>query len=154
MAIFVLLRLAGKRELASLTTFDLVVLLLLSNVVQNAIIGNDNSLLGGLFAAGLLVLGNYLVVRFAFFHQRFGRVLQGRETVFVDEGRLDRQALRRELIAPRQLDSALRRMGLDGIGDAERVVLEPEGTLTPSRKPQPGIEEVLERLDRIERKLG
>jgi uncharacterized membrane protein YcaP (DUF421 family) len=153
-AIFLLLRLAGKRELASLTTFDLVVLLLLSNVVQNAIIGPDNSLLGGLFAGGLLVLGNYLVVRFAFFHQRFGRVLQGRETVLVDDGKFDRRALRRELIAPRQLDSALRRMGIDGIAETERVVLEPEGTLTPTRKPEPGIDEVLERLDRIERKLG
>jgi uncharacterized membrane protein YcaP (DUF421 family) len=153
-AIFLLLRVAGKRELASLTTFDLVVLLLLSNVVQNAIIGPDDSLLGGLFAALLLVLGNYLVVRFAFFHQRFGRVLQGRESVLVEGGHIQRPALRRELIGPRQLDSVLRRMGLDGVGDVERVVLEPEGTLTPTRKPEPGIEEVLERLDRIERKLG
>ena len=100
------------------------------------------------------MLGNYLVVRFAFFHERFGRALQGRETVLVDHGHVQREALRRELIGPRQLDSALRRMGLDGIAETERVVLEPEGTLTPTRKSEPGIEEVLERLDRIERKLG
>src|SRR6187401_3350952 len=65
------LRLAGKRELAQLNPFDLVVLLTLSNTVQNAIIGNDNSLLGGVIGATTLLVMNYLVVRFLFRHQRF-----------------------------------------------------------------------------------
>ena len=150
-----LLHLAGKRELAQLNSFDLVVLLLLSNVVQNAIIGPDNSLAGGLLGAVVLVAGNYFVVRFAFFHPRWGKQLQGGETTLVEDGRPDERTLRRERITREQLDAAMRRQGLDdGIADAERIVLDPEGTLTPYRKPQPGIEDVLERLERIERRLG
>jgi len=154
LTLVVLIHLAGKRELAQLTSFDLVVLLLISNVVQNAIIGNDNSLLGGLFAAALLIAANYTLVRFTFFHPRFGRTLQGRSTTLVEDGRPKREALRRELISRPQLAAALRREGLDGIEEAEKVVLEPEGTFTPTKKPSPTIEDVLERLDRIEKKLG
>jgi uncharacterized membrane protein YcaP (DUF421 family) len=154
LALLVLIHLAGKRELAQLTSFDLVVLLLLSNVVQNAVIGNDNSLLGGLFGAALIIAGNYVLVRFAFFHPRFGRALQGRSTTLVEAGRLDRDALRRELISPPQLSAALRREGIDGLDEVEQVVLEPEGALTPTKKPQPTIGDVLERLDRIEQKLA
>jgi uncharacterized membrane protein YcaP (DUF421 family) len=152
--LLVLVHLAGKRELAQLTSFDLIVLLLLANVVQNAVIGNDNSLLGGLFGAAVLVAGNYLLVRFAFFHPRFGRTLQGRSTTLVEDGRVDHRALRRELISRPQLAAALRREGLDGLDEAEHVVLDPEGTLTPTKKPEPTLEDVLERLDRIERKLS
>ena len=154
LALLVLIHLAGKRELAQLTSFDLVVLLLLSNVVQNAVIGDDNSLLGGLFGAALLVAGNYFLVRFTFFHPRFGRTLQGRSTTLVEGGRVDRRALRRELISRPQLAAALRREGLDGLDEVERLVLEPEGSFTPTKKPSPTIEDVLERLDRIERRLS
>ena len=153
LALLVLIHLAGKRELAQLTSFDLVVLLLLSNVVQNAVIGNDNSLLGGLFGAALLVAGNYLLVRFTFFHPRFGRALQGRSTTLVETGQVEHRALRRELISRPQLAAALRREGIDGLDDVERLVLEPEGSFTPTKKPSPTIEDMLERLDRIERKL-
>ena len=154
LVLLVLLHLAGKRELAQLTSFDLVVLLLLSNVVQNAIIGNDNSLVGGLLGAVVLIAGNYLVVRWAFFHPRWGRTLQGRSTELVVGGHLRRRVLRRELISQPQLEAALRREGVAGLEAVERVVLEPEGTLTPYEKPKPGIEDVLERLDRIERRLS
>jgi uncharacterized membrane protein YcaP (DUF421 family) len=118
------------------------------------VIGADNSLLGGVFAAALLVFGNYLLVRFTFFHPRFGRALQGRATTLVEDGRVEHRALRRELISRPQLAAALRREGIDGLDDVERLVLEPEGSLTPTKKPRPTLEDVLERLDRIERKLG
>jgi len=130
------------------------VLLLLANVVQNAVIGNDNSLLGGLFGAALLVLGNYLLVRYTFFHPRFGRTLQGRSTTLVEDGRVDHRALRRELVSRAELAAALRREGIDDLEEVDRVVLDPEGTLTPTKKPAPTLEDVLERLDRIERKLS
>src|SRR5829696_7433263 len=70
------LRLAGKRELAQLNTLDLVVLLLLSNTVQNAIIGNDDSLLGGLLGAVVLLIVNYIVVRLGFRNPRLARTLE------------------------------------------------------------------------------
>src|SRR5690349_15931700 len=112
-ALLGLLRVAGKRELLQFTAFDLVVLLLLSNVVQNAVIGPDTSLVGGLLGAAILVLGNYFVVRFAFFHPGVGRAMQGRETVLVADGHVREKAMRRELIADKQLDAGLRRLGVD-----------------------------------------
>src|SRR3954451_14100376 len=80
-ALAVLLRLAGKRDLAQLNTFDLVVMLLLSNVVQNAVIGADDSLVGGLFGAAVLVAGNAVVVRASVADERLARVFEGTPTV-------------------------------------------------------------------------
>src|SRR5579871_5461980 len=84
----ILLRIFGKRELAQLNPFDLVVLLSLSNTVQNAIIGNDNSLTGGLVGAFTLLALNYLVVRFLFRHRRLDQLLEGRPTILIDKGRV------------------------------------------------------------------
>src|SRR4051794_13771377 len=81
------LRVFGKRELAQLNPFDLVVLLSLSNTVQNAIIGEDNSLVGGLVGALSLLTINYLVVRFLFKHRRLDQLLEGTPTVLIDRGR-------------------------------------------------------------------
>jgi uncharacterized membrane protein YcaP (DUF421 family) len=130
----VLLHLSGKRQLAQLNSFDFVVLLLLSNVVQNAIIGDDLSLTGGLLGAAILVGGNYLVVRFVTTHPKF-RKLQGQPTPLVEDGKPDAAALRKELITEKELDDALRRLSVDrGLEGVERVDLEPEGTLTPYPK--------------------
>jgi uncharacterized membrane protein YcaP (DUF421 family) len=153
-ALLFLLRLAGKRQLAQLNAFDLIVLLLLSNVVQNAVIGNDLSLTGGLLGAAVLIAANYLFVRYALLHPTLGRVLQGGESVLAEHGRPNSRELRRQLISEMELDSALRRQGVDGIAATERVVLEPEGALTATERPQPTLTDVLDRLDRIERKLG
>src|ERR1700690_940312 len=92
----VVLRVFGKRELAQLNPFDLVVLLSLSNTVQNAIIGNDNSLTGGLIGAFALLGMNYLVVRFLFRHRRLDQVFEGKPTVLVENGHLLRHALAKE----------------------------------------------------------
>jgi uncharacterized membrane protein YcaP (DUF421 family) len=152
-ALLVLLHLAGKRQLAQLNSFDLVVLLLLSNVVQNAIIGNDNSLLGGLLGAAILLGANYVLVRVAFMSPRFGKAIQGGATMLYEQGRLDHKALRREAVTREELVAALRRQGLD-LDDVERVTLEPEGTFNAVPKPKPGIADVIDRLERIERRLG
>jgi uncharacterized membrane protein YcaP (DUF421 family) len=153
-AIVALLRIFGKRQLAQLNALDLVVLLLLSNVVQNAIIGPDNSLSGGLLGAATLLVVNYGLVRLTFRHDRLSRLVQGKQTLLVDHGEPQAHELEHELITQAELEAVLRREGIDGIRDVATVTLEPEGTITPVRKPQPGIREVLERLDRIEQKLG
>jgi uncharacterized membrane protein YcaP (DUF421 family) len=150
--LLLLLHLAGKRQLAQLNSFDLVVLLLLSNVVQNAVIGNDNSLSGGLLGAVILIAVNVLVVRGAFMSPRFGKALQGGATTLYSAGRLDRGALRREAITEEELVAGLRRQGLE-LADVERVALEPEGALNATPKPRPGIEDVLRKLDEIEARL-
>ncbi|HET7573423.1 MAG TPA: YetF domain-containing protein [Gaiellaceae bacterium] len=151
--LLVLLHLAGKRSLAQLNSFDLVVLLLLSNVVQNAIIGSDDSLAGGLLGAAILVAANALLVRFAFMSPRFGKALQGGSTTLFADGEVDERALRRTAITREELVAGLRRQGLE-LADVERVVLEPEGALNATPRPKPGIEDVLRKLDALERRLS
>src|ERR1700747_2839612 len=89
------LRLAGKRELAQLNPFDLVVLLTLSNTVQNAIIGNDNSVTGGLFGATTLLVVNYVVVRFLFNHEKLDRLVEGDPDVLIENGQIQHERLRK-----------------------------------------------------------
>jgi len=151
-AILLLLHLAGKRALAQLNSFDLVVLLLLSNVVQNAIIGNDNSLVGGLLGAVILISVNFFLVRTAFMSPRFGKALQGGATVLYDSGRIDTQALRREAITSEELVAGLRRQGLE-LDDVERVTLEPEGTFNATPKPKPSLDDLMRKLNAIEAAL-
>src|SRR6185436_8703461 len=89
-SLVVLLRLAGKRELAQLNNFDLIVLLTLSNTVQNAIIGSDNSVAGGLIGATSLVMVNYVVVRFFYKHQKLDRLVEGSEDLLIANGKIIR----------------------------------------------------------------
>src|SRR5580700_6182548 len=120
----VLLRVFGKRELAQLNPFDLVVLLSLSNTVQNAIIGNDNSLTGGLIGAFSLLAMNYLVVRFLFRHRRLDQLFEGKPTVIIESGQLVKGALAKELLSHVELMTVLHRQGFDSMSEVERCVLE------------------------------
>ena len=128
-------------------------LLLLSNVVQNAVIGNDNSLLGGLLGAVILLALNYVLVRFAFMSPRFGKALQGGSTVLYADGELDARALRREVITQEELVAALRRQGLE-LDDVEVVELEPEGTFDATPRPKPSLDDVMRKLESIEARLN
>jgi uncharacterized membrane protein YcaP (DUF421 family) len=128
------LRVFGKRELAQLNPFDLVVLLSLSNTVQNAIIGNDNSLTGGLIGAFALLAMNYLVVRFLFRHRRLDQVFEGKPTVLIENGRIVQGALAKELLTRAELMTVLHRQGFDSMDEVERCVLEPGGTFYIQRK--------------------
>lgn len=151
------LRVFGKRELAQLNPFDLVVLLSLSNTVQNAIIGNDNSLTGGLAGAFTLLAVNYLVVRFLFRHRRLDQVFEGKPTVLVERGRIVHKALAQELLTHAELMTVLHRQGFDGLQEVERCVLEPGGTFFIQRKLPPADEvahgEVMARLNELKGKL-
>jgi uncharacterized membrane protein YcaP (DUF421 family) len=151
-SLLLLLRLVGKRTLAQLNSFDLVVLLLLSNVVQNAIIGNDNSLLGGLLGAAILMLLNFLLVRSTFMSPFLNRLLQGTSTVLFENGHVDQRSLREESITTQELIAGLRRQGLE-LDDVERVTLEPEGVFNATPKPKPTLADVMAKLDAIESKL-
>lgn len=124
------LRLAGKRELAQLNPFDLIVLLTLSNTVQNAIIGNDNSITGGLVGAATLLLVNYLVVRFVHRHRQLEKLVEGNRDYLVRHGRILRNHLNRELITRAELVAAAHRQGIGSLAEVESAVLEPTGTLT------------------------
>jgi uncharacterized membrane protein YcaP (DUF421 family) len=128
------LRVFGKRELAQLNPFDLVVLLSLSNTVQNAIIGNDNSLTGGLIGALTLMSVNYLVIRFLFRHRRLDQLFEGKPTILIEDGRILKKELARELLTHAELLTVLHRQGFDSIEEVQRCVLEPGGTFYIQRK--------------------
>ena len=132
--IAVLLRVAGKRDLAQLNTFDLVVMLLLSNVVQNAVIGNDTSLVGGLFAAALLVAVNALVVRAVAANRTLQRAFEGTPTVLIDDGKYVDSALRREGLRRSDVDAAIRRQGATDETTLEKATLDVGGTVVVDLK--------------------
>jgi uncharacterized membrane protein YcaP (DUF421 family) len=146
------LRLSGKRELVQLNPFDLVVLLTLSNTVQNAIIGEDNSVLGGIIGAISLLVTNYLVVRFLYDHRKLEQMVEGRADVLVENGKVRTQHLKKELITMAQLEAAARKQGFSSLCEVEQCVLEPGGTLTFLGK-KPGTEDVRhqELLGKLER---
>src|SRR5438132_13903410 len=93
-----LLRIFGKRELAQLNPFDLVVLLSLSNTVQNAIIGDDNTVAGGFVGAFTLVFINYIVIRFLFRHRRLDQILEGKPAILIRDGHICKPEMAKELI--------------------------------------------------------
>ncbi|HEY6404087.1 MAG TPA: YetF domain-containing protein [Blastocatellia bacterium] len=153
-----LLRVFGKRELAQLNPFDLVVLLALSNTVQNAIIGDDNSVTGGLIGAMALMGANYLLVRFIFKHRRLDQVLEGRPTTLIEGGHVRRDSLAKELLTESELLMAAHRQGFWSLDDIERCVLEPGGGFFIQGKQPPIAErqhaELLARLDHLDRQLS
>jgi uncharacterized membrane protein YcaP (DUF421 family) len=157
-ALVILLRVFGKRELAQLNPFDLVVLLSLSNTVQNAIIGNDNSVSGGLIGAVSLLLTNYLVVRFLFKHRRIDQIIEGTPTVLVHNGKVNRRSLAKELLTEAELAIVCRRQGFDGVHEVESCVLEPGGGFSLKGKaPSPDQifrAQVIEKLEDISRRLS
>jgi uncharacterized membrane protein YcaP (DUF421 family) len=124
------LRLSGKRELVQLNPFDLVVLLTLSNTVQNAIIGEDNTVTGGIIGATSLLIVNYLVVRFLYKHRSLDQFVEGRSDVLIEDGKVKTQHLRKELITIAQLEAAARKQGFDSLSEVQQCVLEPGGTIS------------------------
>ena len=147
------LRLAGKRELAQLNPYDLVVLLTISNTVQNAIIGNDNSVTGGLIGAVVLMAFNFVVVRFLYHHEKIDRIIEGDAILLVDNGRVMKDALDRELITLPELESVAHRQGFESLDEVQRCIIEPGGTLAMfGKKPSTGEarqDDLIARLDEI-----
>lgn len=149
------LRLAGKRELAQLNPFDLVVLLTLSNTVQNAIIGNDTTVTGGLIGAATLLLVNYLVVRFLYSHRKLDEVVEGRPDYLIEHGILQPEILKRELITEEELMAAARKQGIVSLREIDSATLEPGGSIAfISREPEPEEVRHKELLERIEQLAG
>lgn len=124
------LRLSGKRELVQLNPFDLVVLLTLSNTVQNAIIGDDNSVTGGILGATSLLVVNYLVVRFLYGHRKLDQLVEGKVDVLIEDGKVQTRHLKKELITMAQLQAAARKQGFDSLAEVQQCVLEPGGTIS------------------------
>jgi uncharacterized membrane protein YcaP (DUF421 family) len=152
----VLFRLTGKRDLANLNTFDFIVIFLLSNVVQNAVIGNDNSLVGGIIGAVTLVLINAGLNRLIACSPAAGRVFEGRATTVISDGRVIERALRRLGLRRSEIDHAVRLQNGDDIGQVVKGSLEPGGQLILTLRPaeqnstKADLTAIAERLDRME----
>lgn len=149
-----ILRIGGRRQMARMNASDLVVLLTLSNTVQNAIIGNDNSVTGGLIGATLLVLPNIVVVRFLYGHEPLDRRIEGEPVWLVRDGQVLEENLRWRLITQDELLLAVHRQGVGSIDECESVILKTGGTITVLPK-RPTPEEsthtdIEDRLGRIE----
>ena len=158
LVLVLLLRLFGKRELAQLNPFDLVVLLSLSNTVQNAIIGDDDSVTGGVIGAFSLLAINWLVVRVLFRSRRMTRVLEGRAAVLVQNGQIDKRALDRESLTREELMEVIHRQGFEDLHQVRRCELEPNGTFyveafDPSVADKRHAE-LLERIDALSREVA
>ena len=123
------LRLAGKREIGQMTVFDLVLLLLLANAVQNAMVGPDTSLTGGLLAAVVLLLLNALVARLRLRWPVLRRIVEGSPTLLVLHGEVIADHLRREGLDQDTLEAALREHGVADLSDVEMAVLEIDGSI-------------------------
>ncbi len=128
LVLVVLLRVFGKRELAQLNPFDLVVLLSLSNTVQNAIIGDDNSVTGGVIGAFGLLAINWLVVRVLFSSPRLTRALEGRAAILILNGQLDQRAIEHESLTREELLSVIHKQGFDDFHQVRKCQLDPNGT--------------------------
>ena len=158
LALILLLRLFGKRELAQLNPFDLVVLLSLSNTVQNAIIGDDNSVSGGVIGAFSLLAINWLLVRILYRSRRLTRALEGRSSLLIHNGQIEQKAMRNEMLSREELLAVVHRQGFEGFHQVRRCELEPNGTFfiegfEPSSADLKHAE-LLRRLDELNREIA
>lgn len=130
LAVLAGLRLAGKREIGQMTAFDLVVLLLIANAVQNAMVGADTSLTGGILAAGVLLVMNTIVARLRLRSRRLRGLVEGTPTVLVLRGQVIHEHLQREGVDEQTLQAALREHGLANVDGVELAVLEVDGSIS------------------------
>src|SRR6201984_1259828 len=130
------LPLSGKRELVQLNPFDLVVLLTLSNTVQNAIIGDDNSITGGIIGAATLLSLNFLVVRFLFRHENLDQLVEGAPTVLIENGKILEDSLKKEVLSIAELAAAAHKQGFADLREVDHATLDPSGTICFTAKKQ------------------
>lgn len=153
----VLLRVFGKRELAQLNPFDLVVLLSLANTVQNAIIGDDTSLIGGMIGAFTLCACNYMVVRFMFKHRRLDQLIAGTPTVLIEDGQMNHKGMAKEMLNEIDLTTMAHRQGFGNLDEVESCILEPGGAFFIQGKKPRGPErrhhDLTERIEGLSRQV-
>jgi uncharacterized membrane protein YcaP (DUF421 family) len=151
------LRLFGKRELAQLNPLDLVVLLSLSNTVQNAMIGNDNSVSGGIIGAFALLAINWILMRILFRMPKLNQALEGTSTTLITNGIVDEKALASEALTREELLQVLHKQNFNDFHEIKSCVLEPSGTFYVEGV-QPTAEqaqntELMEALARLTRQI-
>jgi uncharacterized membrane protein YcaP (DUF421 family) len=129
-ALIVLLRVSGKRQVGQLAPFDLVLLLVLSNAVQNSMNGGDNSLVGGLISAVTLVGANYIVGKATFNSKRLEAIIEGRPQIIVHNGKVFEDVMAKAQLTHHELQAALRQAGCACVEDVQSAVLENNGSIS------------------------
>jgi len=152
------LRLFGKRELAQLNPFDLVVLLSLSNTVQNAIIGDDTSLSGGIVGAAALLGINYTMAHLKFRSKKIETLIEGKPRSLVENGKINQDAVDRELMTKEDLNTIAHKQGLKSVDEIENCVLDPNGNFLVEGKDEEKDDklekEVLEKIDNLSKQIN
>jgi uncharacterized membrane protein YcaP (DUF421 family) len=151
--LLIVLRITGKRQVGQLAPFDLVLLLVLSNAVQNSMNGGDNSLIGGLLSAATLIALNYLVGFATFRSKRLEALIEGRPEVLIHDGKLYEEVLNRAQLTRHELNAALRQCGCVCVEEVHIATLENNGSISvvpkaphhpdpllPPHSPRPGEE--------------
>lgn len=151
--LLIIFRVLGNRELAQLNPMDLVLLLLLSNTVQNAIIGDDTSLSGGLVGAVALLGINYTLVFFKFKSQRFEKFIEGVERILIKDGKIDEKIMRQELLTKSDLDTLAHEKDFESADDINKCIIDPNGTFfvegADDAKDEDFRKEMLEKIDKL-----
>jgi uncharacterized membrane protein YcaP (DUF421 family) len=124
------IRIFGKNQLSQLNAGDVVLLLLISNAVQNAMVGPDTSLQGGLIAALVLFIANFIVKRFMFSNRKFETLLEDDPVILVRDGKVDEMALDKVKISKNELEEAIREHGVDSIENVKLSILEVDGNIS------------------------
>ena len=156
--LLIMFRVLGNRELAQLNPMDLILLLLLSNTVQNAIIGEDNSLSGGLVGAVALLGINYAMVFLKFKSEKFERFVEGKERTLIEDGKIDEKILRGELLTKSDLDTLAHEKDFESADDIKKCIIDPNGTFfvesNEKIKDDDFKKEVLKKIDKLTEQIG
>jgi uncharacterized membrane protein YcaP (DUF421 family) len=128
--LLIAVRIFGRRELGQMTSFDIILLLSLSNILQNAMIGEDNSVIGGIVGASVLLGVNLAVAAIVFRSRRAERVVEGTLRVLLQDGVVKKDALRKELLTEEDVKSAVRKAGYENLDDVRLVYSEPNGQIS------------------------
>jgi len=136
-----LLRVTGRRQVGQLAPFDLVLLLVLSNAVQNSMNGGDNSVLGGVISAATLVTANWTLGYLTYRNKRAQRAIEGRPQIIIHNGHIFHDVMEHERLTQAELDSALRQAGCANINDVHFAVLENNGQISVRTRTPPTVNE-------------
>lgn len=128
--LIILLRITGKRQIGQLSPFDLVLLLILSNAVQNSMNAGDNSLIGGMISATTLVIVNYIFGLVTFKSKKLEAIIEGRPQVIIHEGKLFEEVMNDAKLTQLELDACLRHAGYFALKDVKLAILENNGTVS------------------------
>ena len=154
LSILAMLRLCGKRHVAQISIVDFVLVLLVSNAVQNAMVGSDSSVEGGIVAAGTLVLMNVWLTRLLLRNERLGAFLEGEPAMLVRDGEVLDSQLQREGIRRVELDAVIREHGIDGVSHVKLAILELDGSISVVPCSDPSQEQRLPPLQHRRRRPG